>query len=155
QHSTIVLLPTFSPRSFIEAIGAFRCTSITAVPTMIAMMLQEKQLLAQTDVSSVTAVRMGSAPTPVGLLDAIREVFHTADVTTRYGTTEIGPIVFAPHPNGLPTPPRSVGVKHPKVDLRLADEVVADTMEGVLQVRSPALMSRYHNRPIDTQRALT
>ena len=61
-HATIVLLPQFTARAYIEAIGPYRCTWLTAVPPMIAMMLRETAALAATDLSSVEFVRMGSAP---------------------------------------------------------------------------------------------
>ncbi|MDB5410878.1 MAG: Long-chain-fatty-acid--CoA ligase, partial [Rhodospirillales bacterium] len=60
-HATIVLLPQFTARGYIEAIGRYRATWLTAVPPMIAMMLREPDLLAKTDLSSVEFVRMGSA----------------------------------------------------------------------------------------------
>ena len=41
-HATIVLLPQFTARAYIEAIGRYRCTWLTAVPPMIAMMLREQ-----------------------------------------------------------------------------------------------------------------
>ena len=41
-HATIVLLPQFTrATAYIEAIGRYRCTWLTAVPPMIAMMLRE------------------------------------------------------------------------------------------------------------------
>ena len=61
-HATIVLLPQFTARAYIEAIERYRCTWLTAVPPMIAMMLREHELLARTDLSSVEFIRMGSAP---------------------------------------------------------------------------------------------
>ncbi len=156
QHNTIVLLPNFTARSYIDAIGRYGCTAITSVPTMVAMMLQEPALLAQTDLSSVKAIRMGSAPVSDGLMGAIRTLFPVADVTNGYGTTEAGPIVFAPHPDGLPTPTLSVGVKHPHVDLRLVDDDGAETAaEGVMQMRCPALMTEYHNLLEVTRRVIT
>ncbi len=48
-HATNVLLPQFTARAYIEAIERYRCTWLTAVPPMIAMMLREKDLLARTD----------------------------------------------------------------------------------------------------------
>ena len=42
-HATIVLLPQFSARAYIEAIGRYRCSWLTAVPPMIAMMLREQR----------------------------------------------------------------------------------------------------------------
>src|ERR1051326_4678659 len=61
-YATIVLLPQFAARAYIEAIGRYRVTRLTAVPPMIAMMLRERDLMARTDLSSVAFVRMGSAP---------------------------------------------------------------------------------------------
>ena len=45
-HATIVLLPQFTARAYIEAIARYRCTWLTAVPPMIAMMLREQDALA-------------------------------------------------------------------------------------------------------------
>src|SRR5260370_2714059 len=98
---------------------------------------------------------MGAAPVSPGLMAAVRRSFPGAAVGNFYGTTEAGPIVFAPHPTGRPTPDLSVGTAHPQVELRLvaADDRVAE--EGVLQMRCPALMSGYHNLPEATARAMT
>ncbi len=58
-HATIVLLPRFLAKDYIEAIGQYRPTWLTAVPPMIAMMLREPQTLAATDLSSVEFIRNG------------------------------------------------------------------------------------------------
>ena len=154
NHNTIILMPGFSAAGYIAAASRYRATVLTSVPTMIAMMLRERELLARSDLSSVAAVRMGSAPVSPALLQAAREVFPQAAITNAYGTTEAGPIVFAPHPDGRPTPDLSLGVAHPQVALRLADGS-GDTDEGVLQMRCPALMNGYHNLPEATRAALT
>ena len=70
--STIVLLPSFTARSYIEAIGRYHCTWLTAVPPMIAMMLRESDLLTDTDLSSVEFVRMGSAPVSQSLMSSLK-----------------------------------------------------------------------------------
>jgi long-chain acyl-CoA synthetase len=146
-YSTIVLLPSFTARRYIEAMGRYRCTWLTAVPPMIAMMLREVELLAATDLSSVEFVRMGSAPVSQSLMSSLRRTLPQAAITNAYGTTEGGPVVFGPHPGGLPTPDMSVGFPHPKIQVRLVagDERNAD--EGVLEIKCPAIMLGYHNRP--------
>ncbi len=146
-HATIVLLPQFSARAYIEAIGRYRCSFLTAVPPMIAMMLREAELLAATDLSSVEFVRMGSAPVSASLMAALRTALPQASVTNAYGTTEAGPVVFGPHPNGLPQPELSVGYPHPQVALRLVDGGNRNAQQGVLEMKCPALMNGYHNRP--------
>jgi long-chain acyl-CoA synthetase len=146
-HATIVLLPQFAAPAYIDAIGRYRCTWLTAVPPMIAMMLREKGLIARTDLSSVELIRMGSAPVSQSLMEAIRRALPHVSVTNAYGTTEAGPVVFGPHPRGLPQPDMSVGYPHPQVELRLVDGDNRNAQQGVLEMKCPALMNGYHNRP--------
>jgi long-chain acyl-CoA synthetase len=146
-HATIVLQPQFSAPDYIAAIAQHRCTWLTAVPPMIAMMLREHALLAGTDLSSVAFVRMGSAPVSQSLMAALHRALPAAKVTNAYGTTEAGPVVFGPHPGGMPQPEMSVGYAHPKVELRLIDENGHVADQGALEMKCPAVMLGYHNRP--------
>ena len=155
QHDSVVLLPGFTPASYLEAIGRYRCTSLSSVPTMMAMMLQQAELLRKTDLTSVTTIRMGSAPVSPALFDSIRALFPRAPINNVYGTTESGPVTFGPHPEGLPQPVLSLGCAHPQVQLRLVDGENASVAEGVLQIKSPALMNGYHNNPAATRDVMT
>ena len=146
-HATIILLPHFEARDYIDAISRYHPTWLTAVPPMIAMMLRERDALATADLSSVEAIRMGSAPVSQSLMAATHQAFPKAAVTNAYGTTEAGMIVFGPHPGGLPQPESSVGAKHPKIELRLVDGDNRDAEQGVLEMKAPAIMNGYHNRP--------
>jgi acyl-CoA synthetase (AMP-forming)/AMP-acid ligase II len=145
--ATIVLLPQFSSLGYIDAISRYHCSWLTAVPPMVAMMLRETEALARADLSSVAYLRMGSAPVSPSLLEAIHRVLPQAVVLNAYGSTEAGPVIFGPHPRGLPQPPLSVGYPHPEVQLRLVDGEDKDARQGVLQLRSPGVMLGYHNRP--------
>jgi long-chain acyl-CoA synthetase len=145
-HATVILLPQFTAPSYLRAIEDYRCTWLTAVPPMIAMMLNEKERLAATDLSSVEFLRMGSAPVSHSLMEAIHHALPKTSVTNAYGTTEAGPVVFGPHPKGLPQPEMSVGYPHPKVDLRLIGDDGKPADQGVLEMKSPAIMNGYHNR---------
>lgn len=143
--ATAVMLPQFQAVQYIEAISRYRCTWLTAVPPMIAMMLREKDALARADLSSVRLVRMGSAPVNDALAAQVRALLPNARIVNAYGTTEGGPIVFTDHPAGLKTPVASVGYPHPEVDVRLVGPEAPAA--GVLQHKSPAVMLGYHNRP--------
>ena len=151
----LILLPGFTARSYIEAAATWRATALTSVPPMIAMMLQEPELLATADLSAVRSIRMGSAPITQALVDRVRRVFPNAAISNGYGTTEAGPVVFAPHPDGLPTPDTSLGVAHPEVQLRLVRDGALQQDEGILEMHCPALMNAYHKLPEATARALT
>jgi long-chain acyl-CoA synthetase len=146
-HATIVLQPQFVAAAYIAAIGEHRCTWLTAVPPMIAMMLRERDLLAHADLSSVAFVRLGSAPVSQSLMEALHRALPAAKVTNAYGTTEAGPVVFGPHPRGLPQPEISVGYPHPQVALRLIDDAGGVADQGALEMKCPAVMLGYHNRP--------
>jgi acyl-CoA synthetase (AMP-forming)/AMP-acid ligase II len=146
-HATIILLPQFTARAYIEAIERYRTTWLTAVPPMVAMMLREHDLLARTDLSSVEFVRMGSAPVSASLMQSLHRLLPRAVVTNAYGTTEGGPVVFGPHPKNLPQPEMSVGYPHSQVQVRLVDGDNRDADQGVLEMKSPAVMLGYHNRP--------
>ena len=152
-HATVILQPQFNARDYIEAIGKYRATWLTAVPPMLAMMLRERDLLERTDLSSVQNLRMGSAPVSQSLMDQLRCTFPNASILNAYGTTEAGPIVFGPHPNGVAQPASSVGYPHPQVRLRLARG--DDALEGVLQMKAPALMNGYHKLPELTREVMT
>src|SRR5262249_62170417 len=81
------------------------------------------------------------------LMHALKRALPHAAVTNAYGTTEAGPVMFGPHPKGLPQPEMSVGYPHPQVQVRLIDEQGRPAGQGVLEMKSPAVMLGYHNRP--------
>jgi acyl-CoA synthetase (AMP-forming)/AMP-acid ligase II len=154
-HASAVLLPQFRAPAYIAAIERYRCTWLTSVPTMIALVAQEAELLARTDLSSVQHVAMGSAPLTQALIDKVKGIFPGAQVTNGYGTTEAGPAVFGPHPQGLPRPDISLGYPLAGLGIRLVQGDNLDAEEGVLQLRTPALMPGYHNLPEKTAAVLT
>jgi long-chain acyl-CoA synthetase len=154
QGDTVVLLPQFTTKGYIEAAARHRVGFLTSVPTMMAMLVREKELLARNDLSAVEAVRMGSAPLTQGLIDQVRAAFPKAAIGNGYGTTEAGPVVFGPHPQGLKQPELSPGAAHPAVQLRLVrDGKKGD--EGELEMKCGALMTHYHKLPETTAKVMT
>ena len=153
--STIVLMPRFDAGRYIDAIERHRCTLVTSVPPMLARVCRETERLAATDLSSVRGIRMGSAPVTAELLARLADAFPGVGIQIAYGTTEAGPVVFAPHPDGRPTPDLSLGCRHPSVDLRLVGPDGAESDRGVLEMRCPAVMPGYHGLPEKTAEAMT
>jgi acyl-CoA synthetase (AMP-forming)/AMP-acid ligase II len=155
QHDSVVLLPKFTPTGYLDAISRYGCTTITAVPPMMAMMLRERELLRSTDLNAVTVIRMGSAPVSAALHDSLRRLFPQAQISNVFGTTESGPITFGPHPEGLTPPFSSVGCAHPQVQLRLVDADNMAAKEGVLHIRCPGLMNGYHKLAVAARKVMT
>jgi long-chain acyl-CoA synthetase len=93
----------------------------------------------------VHTILIGSAPLTDALLVQIERLFPNAIVSNGFGTTEAGPATFGPHPDGLPTPALSLGYPAPGTECRLVDGPSPD--EGVLALKTPALMKGYLNLP--------
>ena len=89
------------------------------------------------------------------LLDEVRAAFPKAEISNVYGTTEAGPVVFGPDPDGRPVPAGALGWPRPGVEVKLVNEAGAESDEGVLWQRTPACMNGYLNLPEKTREVLT
>ena len=146
---SVVLLPRFEAGSFIQAIHDHRVEVITGVPTMLALMAREEELLQNMDLSCVSVVYIGSAPLSDLIVRQARRLFPEAAILNGYGTTETGAGTFGSHPKGVPRPPLSIGHPAPHVSVRLVDGPSPD--QGVLEIHTPSRMTRYRNLPELTQ----
>jgi long-chain acyl-CoA synthetase len=145
QRTRVILLPRFDARRFLEAVARYRCTRLSGIPTMYALMVRERELIERLDLSSVRDVTIGSAPLTDALLAQVHRLFPNAEVENGFGTTEAGPAVFGPHPDGLPRPPLSLGYPLSDIGCKLIDGDSDD--HGILALRTPALMHGYLNQP--------
>ncbi len=150
---TFVSMPRFDARTYLQAVAAERCTLLSGIPTMFALMARERDLVASLDLTSVTTVTIGSAPLTDALLERVRALFPNATCVNGYGTTEAGPAVFGPHPDGRARPGLSLGYPYADVGIRLVGGASAD--EGVVHLQTPAIMPGYLNLPDVTAARLT
>lgn len=149
----LVIFARFDAQEYIRAIERYRLTILTGVPTMYALILQQGELLARTDVSSVRACSMGSAPASDNLLDNLAMTFPGAALNLNYGVTEGGPILFSwKHPDELKRPRMTVGYPLDGVEIRLVGG--PNDGQGVIHVRCPGVMAGYHNLPDETAACL-
>lgn len=135
---TIVILPKFNAKDSITAIEQFKITTVYCVPTMLAMMIQEKDLLKTHSMNSVKVIRSASSNVGQKLLDNIKHFFPNALFFNSYGITEVGPGLFGPHPMGITRPPMSVGYPAEGIDYKILD--------GILHIKSPSMMLSYNNQ---------
>jgi len=149
---SMVILPRFGARGFLNVIGRYGITILSGVPTIYALMLQEQDLVKRTDLSSVRLITMGGAPASDPLIDAVAEAFPGAEIVQIYGITETGAALFGPHPEREPRPRHSLGWPIPGNAFRFIDGPSAD--EGMLLVKSPGMMLGYHNNPGETAKRL-
>ncbi|MCY3814405.1 MAG: class I adenylate-forming enzyme family protein [Gammaproteobacteria bacterium] len=141
-NATLVLLPRFEARTFADAIERHRIDYVSGVPTMFARMAANADVAGRR-FPDVRVVGLGSAPLTRAVADEVALLFPNATVSNGYGTTEAGPAVFGPHPEGIAKPELALGYPLPEVEIRLLRGPHSD--EGVLVLRSPALTKGYHN----------
>ncbi len=149
------LLPQFDVERYIGAMGRYRATVISGVPTMMSMVLGRQDLLARTDTAAVRTVMMGSAPSSPQLLAQLRATFPNAEPLVVYGVTEGGPVPLGPHPDGTPRPAGSIGVPYAGTEAKLMSGPHQENeREGELVVRNPGVLLAYHNLPEETARRI-
>ena len=151
---TIVLMTNFTARGYIRAIHRQRVDMVTSVPTMLALVMRETEELARADLSSVTTAVTGSAPSTPEFFGQMKRLFPNAQLANSWGTTESGPLGFGPHPDGLPTPPGALGYPRKGIEVKFVGGAETGPTEGVVHIRTPALMTGYLNREADTRKRL-
>jgi long-chain acyl-CoA synthetase len=153
---TIVLMTAFTARGYIRAIDRQRVAMITSVPTMLALVMRETEELATADFSSVAVAVTGSAPSTPEFFEQMHRLFPNAETANSWGTTESGPIGFGPHPDGIPRPMGALGYPRKGIEMKFVggDQPSSAPTQGVLHIRTPALMTGYLNREADTRKRL-
>jgi len=141
----MVLLDRFDAQRYLQAIADYGCSMMSGVPTMFWLLLREEELLDRLAFPALQTISMGSAPASEALLKALKARFPGVAVVSNYGITEGGPVMFGPHPDGLPRPAGAIGYPLPGTEAALRDGPSTD--EGTLWVRNPGVMLGYHNLP--------
>jgi acyl-CoA synthetase (AMP-forming)/AMP-acid ligase II len=118
----------------------------------MAMLLTRKDLLAQADTASVRTIMMGSAPSPLTLIEELKAYFPNAERLVVYGVTEGGPVPLGPDLNGKPRPAGSIGMAYPGTEAKLVGGPGPD--EGELVLKNPGNMLGYHNLSEETAKRL-
>lgn len=143
---SVVVLPGFEPESFLRALSGYRCTRVSAVPAVFAMVLRHRDLIAQLDFSALRTVTLGSAPVQPELVNAVSDAFGV-DVGESYGLTEGGPVMLGPPPDGTPVPVGSCGAAWPEGEVKLVRDGLEHAGDGELWVRNPGVAACYRNLP--------
>ena len=151
---TIVLMTAFTARGYIRAIDRYRVAMITSVPTMLALVMRETEELAKADLTCVATAVTGSAPSTAEFFEQMHRLFPKAETANSWGTTESGPIAFGPHPDGIPKPMGALGHLRKNIEVKFVGGTETGATQGVLHIRTPALMTGYLNREADTKKRL-
>jgi long-chain acyl-CoA synthetase len=154
-----VFLERFDPGAALDLIEAYRVTATLGVPTMLAALADEQRRRPR-DVSSLTHLSYGGAPSPTETLRQAQAAFPAATLLHIYGATETSPIVtLLPDQGQMLDNPRARSCGQPAVgvEVRIADadgNPVPTGEIGEVCARGPNIMAGYWNKPEETARAL-
>lgn len=136
SENTIVLFDKVDPIKIISSIEKYKITDISAPTAVINMLLKHEVMFERVNLSSVKFVTLGSSIVREPTIKKLKSIFHNAYIKIYYGTSELGPNLFAEHPT-LPTPDMSVGYPIDGITYRIVDEV--------LQIKTPSMFHGYAN----------
>ncbi|XSC47516.1 class I adenylate-forming enzyme family protein [Bradyrhizobium sp. RDT10] len=149
----VELVGKFTPQHFVEALQAERITSVTAVPTLFARILDhaEKERLSLRS-RRLRVIATAGAPLDLALKTRVEAAFGLR-MGNSYGMTECNPV--ARSATGVNT--NEVGELQPGVEIRIVKEDGSDAgtdERGELWARGPGLMLGYYRNDTATRAAL-
>lgn len=157
KAACVVPVETFNPRKALEIIQAERCTLLSAMPFMLAAMLDEPDL-ASYDRSSLRKGVTGATPVPVPLANEVSERLGIPALTIGYGLTEATAAVTRTAPNDPPEKRLgTVGQALASIQLKVVGtdgERVPPGTPGELCCRGLGLMKGYFRDPEGTAEAI-
>jgi acyl-CoA synthetase (AMP-forming)/AMP-acid ligase II len=164
---TLVILPQFSPESWLEAVQQEGATHAFVVPTMLKRIIEHPDF-EKYDISSMRQITYGAAPMPYEVVTKAAEILTPKGVglINAYGQTESTATLtyLAPEDHDLSTDRetklrrlRSVGRPMPDVEIAIMDErnnPLPQGQEGEICVRSNRVMKGYYKQEDATSTAI-
>jgi acyl-CoA synthetase (AMP-forming)/AMP-acid ligase II len=139
-----VIMPAFNVQSFLKLIGEERITTLTSVPAVFWLAINQPNFQ-EINTNAIVRVSYGGAPIAPDLVGRIVEAFPNARVGNGFGLTECSSVAtFLPHEYAR-TRPETVGFAAPVVDLKL-DGVMPGSDVGELLMRGPNVVRGYWNK---------
>jgi acyl-CoA synthetase (AMP-forming)/AMP-acid ligase II len=155
--STLHVLPHWRADDALRLVARHRITTLGVVAPQLALMLRSP-LMDELDLSCVTTIVAGGAPSPPALIRQARARF-AATYSVRWSSTESGGVGLAASPAADDAEAlHAAGRPRPGVEARVAgpgDHPLDDGHVGELQLRSGAVMQGYVGSPSATADALT
>jgi long-chain acyl-CoA synthetase len=151
---SFVLMPTYEPKAYLDALAKYRCTYSRGVAAVFTLVLQHRDYIATLDLGALREMTIGSAVVTPELLDAVERALPGVTTSESYGLTE-GGSPLRPPLDGRKVPRGSVGVAAPGIEVKLVDTQGREQPDlGELMIRSPYVCLGYHNQPDITREKL-
>lgn len=152
----LVLERSFAfPQQVLQVMAQERVTGFPGVPTMFALLGEQKNL-GDFDLSSVRFVTNTAAALTERHIATLERGFPKARIFSMYGLTECKRCTYLP-PEDLHRKPGSVGIAIPNTELWLVDEHdrrLGPNQVGQLVIRGATVMKGYWDKPKETAERL-
>lgn len=156
----IVMLPAFSPDSWLKLVEAEKVTNAFVVPTMLGRIVHALDKGVHADVSSLKAIAYGGGKMPLELIRQALDQFPETGFTNAYGLTETSSTVALLGPEEHRAAHRSddpkvqarlasVGIPLPTIELEIRGEdgeVLGPNQPGEIYVRGDQVSGQYRER---------
>src|SRR3989475_2817914 len=154
--STIVIMPRFDLKQFLEAIQKYRVTLSHIVPPIV-LKLAKDPMIDDYDLSSLRMIFSGAAPLGPDLsAECMKRI--GCGIRQGYGMTETSPVTHSSPADPAKMKLGSVGTAAPNTEVKLLDpatgEELGPNQEGEVCVRGPQIMKGYLNNPEATARTI-
>jgi acyl-CoA synthetase (AMP-forming)/AMP-acid ligase II len=165
---TLVILPQFDPKLWLEAVQNEQVTHSFVVPTMLKRIMEHEDF-AKYDLSSLKLITYGAAPMPYEVVSKAVDVFDCG-LMNAYGQTESTSTMtfLGPDDHQIPREPgperekklhrlRSVGRGMDDIVIAIMDEnfnILDAGAEGEICVMGPRIMAEYHKQAEATAAAI-
>jgi len=157
---TLVLMPSFDPKSAIKAIDKYQVTLFPGINRMYQKIVEQESLMKQSGLSSLKLCISGGGPIDQSICDKFRELTGTA-IVEGYGMSETSPVVSITLPSDIDKPRGQkgnlVGTLLPDVEAKIIDSDGNELLEGEIGtfcVKGPNVMIGYYNKPSETSGVL-
>ena len=164
---TLLILPQFTPETWLTAVGGEGATHSMVVPTMLKRIMEHPDLAA-TDLTTLQLITYGAAPMPYEVVRKACDIFPQQGVglMNAYGQTESTSTLtyLGPDDHDLSTDTelrearlRSVGRPMDDVEIGIMDErntLLDPGDEGEICVRSDRIMKGYYKQEDATSSAI-
>jgi long-chain acyl-CoA synthetase len=155
--NTMVVLPRFDPKDYMEAIVKYRATFIGGAPQLYIPMMNHPDF-EKYDLSHVKYAGSGAAPLPVAIIEKLTAAFGVEYISEGYGLTECTMGATMTPPSAAGARVGSVGLPVFDTEVKIVEATTGNELppgqEGEVLIKGPQVMKGYYNKPEATAEVL-
>jgi len=155
--NTLVVLPRFDPKEYLDVIVKYKATMIGGAPQLYIPMINHPDF-EKYDLSHVKMAGSGAAPLPRAIIEKLTGTFAAEYISEGYGLTECTMGATMTPPSAAGARAGSVGLPVFDTEISIADAASGEELplgeEGEVLIKGPQVMQGYYHKPEATSEVL-